>query len=517
MTLLDMIRDHAEAHPDHLALSAGGRTLTYREFWNGISNTAGSLATAGVKPGDRVLFSVRPNVDGITFALGVVAAGAAVVFADPGDSPMLLEKRLQMTQPKFAAAESLLFTASTSLFRKTALKRGLALPNYKSFETMGFFHSGPRLPGVPAGSQSIKKLSSTAGQVPTNPTGDEDAVIVFTSGTTEDPKAVVHSLNTLSAGIPEMIQAANIYRRSRAITDHFMFGIAVLCAGGWWTIPNNPPSKNVEKWIQEVGESSWTHSFLIPADIVAMLDALCPSQRKPEIENLFTGAAPVLPALVKRVSRELPGTSLFAVYGMTEVLPIALTNARRKLEHNSFDYAGHCVSSVEVSIHEPDANGVGEIVVSGPSVMKGYLGKEPTDRHFTGDMGKLLDSKTAVALVGRKKDMLIRGNRNLYPGLFEPVLNRMHGIEQAAIVGVPDVYGDDIVVLFLVGSEESVSLAKSRLPEIMDHDSQPDIVVHVAEIPLKGRSSKPDRITLRETARMNPYVIEILNQRKETI
>ena len=91
--LLAALFDSCREHPHAPALSQGRRTLTYRDLDSRIASVAVSLEAAGFRAGDRVLFSVRPGLDGICLALGIISAGGTVVFADPGAGESMFRAR----------------------------------------------------------------------------------------------------------------------------------------------------------------------------------------------------------------------------------------------------------------------------------------------------------------------------------------------------------------------------------------------------------------------------------------
>ena len=104
--LLDALLRACREHPDAPALSQGRRTLTYRDLDRRIDSVAGALESAGFRAGDRVLFSVRPGLDGICLALGIIAAGGTVVFADPGAGEAMFRARAALAAPRWVAAEA---------------------------------------------------------------------------------------------------------------------------------------------------------------------------------------------------------------------------------------------------------------------------------------------------------------------------------------------------------------------------------------------------------------------------
>ena len=126
--LLDLVLDSCREHPDAPALSQGRSTLTYRDLDSRIASVVISLESAGFRAGDRVLFSVRPGLDGICLALGIIAAGGTVVFADPGAGESMFRARAALADPSWVAAESLLYLASSRPLRSFARRRGLELP-----------------------------------------------------------------------------------------------------------------------------------------------------------------------------------------------------------------------------------------------------------------------------------------------------------------------------------------------------------------------------------------------------
>ena len=134
--------------------------------------------------------------------------------------------------------------------------------------------------------------------------------------------------------------------------------------------------------------------------------------------------------------------------------------------------------------------------------------------HRTGDLARI-EPDGRIVLVGRTRDMIIRGTTNIYPGLFEPRIAALDGAGEAVLVGVPQVDGDERVVLVVtsgaarVAPHDDVVLdpdhplvghVRAALPGVVDHDALPDVVLHADRVPLSGRSRKPDRQALARAA-----------------
>lgn len=520
--VISMIFDAAEKYPSKIALSQGNKKYTYRQVAKDIKSIAVNLRDLGLEPGDRFFFSVSPDPDGILLALGIVASGGVIVFADPGTAPDLFEARRKLVKPRFAAAESILYFASTKLVAPLVRRKGITMPDYRAIPVEQHFYAGKRLPGTPKNAISVETLRKPIEFTPM-PVSDpsKESIIVFTSGTTSNPKCVRHSRNSIGSGMASFIGKCGIDAESYIHTDHFNFGVTAMITGGQWDIPMSPPAKNVKKWVDGLLSRTVTHTFLVPADTTLMLNELEKRGLTSDDLNLGVlsmGAAPVLPSLIKRVNRILPATTVLAVYGMTEILPIAIVDGKEKITHSGDgDLAGKVQPGVVAWIDNPDENGVGELALAGPGLMLGYLGEDEKLEHRTGDMAIFNENKELV-LLGRIKDMLIRANKNIYPGLYEAGISALPGVENCAIIGVPDVYGEDIVVLVIVpeNKSENASIVKnsiaSELIGLLDGDAQPDIVVVLNEIPLSGRSNKPDRITLRKQMAEHVDVVRILKE-----
>lgn len=506
----------------------GGRVreeVTFDELAERVERTAAGLRAQGMEPGDRVLFSIRPRPEGVILCLAILRAGGAVVFVDPGSTPELFAARIAAAGPRWAATEALLYAASSGPLRSIARSRGLLLPNYARLPVRHIY-TGPRLPGVPARALSMSSLSRgpmpESSRTPISASGSAAALIVFTSGTTSDPKAVVHTLGTLAGMLELFGQVGDLRAGQRAHTDQMFLGLPAILAGGTWEIPARSPKDAPEAFARGVAGAD--SSFLVPADVTALLDVLEARAVHAGAEGhvvgpavLAVGAAPVTVALLERGRRILPGTRWLAVYGATEILPAAVTDADEKIATAaSGDLVGRPLDGIGVRI-DPAVVGldggpvVGELVLTGPSLMAGYLsdldaGKDPTTEHRTGDLA-YQDADGRIVLVGRNRDMIIRGTVNIYPGLFEPRLRDLPGVADAVLVGVPQPDGDERVVLVVTAEGGSPSagapqvrtgtdLARTvadQAARVLDHGALPDLVVEASHVPVAGRSRKPDR------------------------
>jgi len=531
--------------------------VTFAGLAERVERTAAGLRARGLEPGDRVLFSIRPRPEGVILCLGVLRAGGAVVFVDPGSTPELFTARIEAAKPRWAATEALLYAASSGPLRGFARSRGLLLPDYGRIPVRHLY-AGQWLPGVPRGAGRVADLAAHGPASPAVPDGvpdgaasaavpdgtDREALVVFTSGTTSDPKAVVHTARTLGGMLDLFAQVGDLRPGQRAHTDQMFLGLPAVLAGGTWEIPARSPQDAPEAFARGVAGAD--SSFLVPADVTALLDVLEArhgqaaagtgrararpdggGERRAEGPAvLAVGAAPVTVALLERGRRVLPGTRWLAVYGATEILPAAVTGADEKIAAASsgrlagdlvgrpLDGVGARIDTAVPDLDEVPADGgpaVGELVLTGPSLMAGYLadldaGRPRAVEHRTGDLA-YRDADGRIVLVGRNRDMIIRGTVNIYPGLFEPRLRELPGVADAVMVGVPKPDGDERVVLVVTAQDgpagegvpqvrtgtELVRSVEDLVGRVLDHGALPDLVVEASHVPVAGRSRKPDR------------------------
>lgn len=513
--LVGSVLASADARPDAPAVSSGRRTLSYGDVAARIRAVADGLREQGLQPGDRVLFSVRPGPDAVVLALGVVAAGGCVVFGDPGAGAELFRSRLRLAQPRWVAAESVLYLASSRPLRSLARRRGLDLPPYAQLvPDARHIVAGPSLPGTPRGAlrlsilggQRLERPGESAGPAeraqPAD--GDAEALVVFTSGTTEAPKAVVHSRASLGASLGDAAVGFGVRPGHRVLSDQLMVGIPALIAGAHWTLPapGGNPGARPEQYLRLLRDAELL--FLVPAHLDAILRTL---DARPELapralDTLVLGGAPVLAPLLHRARERFPDAAIRAVYGMTEILPVAIADGVEKLERDAAgDWAGRLVPSVRARIDD------GELVLAGPGLARGYLGEPPLAELRTGDLARLDGDE--LTLLGRAKDMFIRGTQNVYPGLYEPVIAGLPGVVDVALTGLPDGIGDDRIVLLVVpevqpatptADHPAARRVAAALPGLIDAAALPDVVLAVPAIPRHGRSRKPDRRAIAELA-----------------
>lgn len=331
---------------------------------------------------------------------------------------------------------------------------------------------------------------------------EDTTVIFYTSGTTGKPKGVMLTAANVKAAAEIWGEAVGYKDSDRVqiVTPLFhcaashVFCIPVIYAGGTIVIEE---AFSPEKALHTMEKEEITIFFGVPAMYMILLNTPKMSELELPHLRLFTyGAAPMPYELVRKVKSFYPNVKVQNLYGQTENSPAA-TTLKDHFALDKVGSVGEALPKTEVQVvnefgEQLPVGKVGEIVVKGPQVMKGYLKNEEETRQaiqngwlYSGDLGRF-DEDGLLYIVDRKKDMIIRGGENVYPVEVEEVLYQIPEVLEAAVVGVPHkIYGEvpKAFVVIKQGqtlTEEDVisfsskQLAKFKLPaEVVIIDSLP--------------------------------------------
>lgn len=487
---LERIAKHAKNNPDWTAIRLGKDSISYSELYSNILKISEGALASGLRKGDNLLFSCKPNIEGLSLALGLVYSGITITIVDPFTSDALFANRCKSAEVTHIVAPAFLYKVS-SLYNKLPQIGNVQIANLNAMN-LPKIHFNRQLLNSRSNAMSWFRKSGDRAVFNTQP--DLPAVIVFTSGTTSEPKGVVHTLSSLSANIDETAKELGIKTQTRVYSEPMTIGLVALSHGAEWIIPNDKHSiPECDVW------------FGTPKEILDVIDYaenhqdILPSRLK----LVGVGAAPVLPSLVNRIVKAIPHhVDVKCVYGMTEMLPIAIGDAKLKesmlLEG---DYIGKPLSNVSVTIDDH-----GSVFIGGAALMKNYtkIDGSPIEEVLsldTGDFGALLDNGHLI-LKGRKKEMFIRGSMNVYPGLYEPGLSTIEGVKEAIVCGLPNKYGDDEIVLAVTtlkgyNPQDVERNVYHNMAVHMDKDALPSRIFMMEKLPLSGRANKLDRKKLQ--------------------
>jgi long-chain acyl-CoA synthetase len=458
LNLAQILDHHVRLRPDQEAIVSGETRLTYRQF-NALSNrVANGLASLGVGRGDKVALSC-PNLPYFPVVyFGALKVGAAVVALN-----VLLKPREIAYHLNDSDARALfVFEGTPELPMAEMAKAGFDdAPNCEHLIVMT---KNPAAPSPVDGARTLGQLIAAGPETfencPTRP--DETAVILYTSGTTGQPKgAELTHLNVLmntvaSREISLAVSDTSVGARNvTLITLPLFHATGQICQmttnlyGGGTVVllPRFEPGAVIETMKRE-RVNVWTG---VPTMYWALLrhveaNRIDISDIRANLRVTTSGGA-AMPVEVMREFSEVFGVRVLEGYGLSEVSPLATFNHFER--ESKPGTVGQPIFGVEVRCVDDDDKPVpvgtpGEVVIRGHNVMKGYYKRPDATAEairggwfHTGDIG-VLDADGYLSIVDRKKDMVLRGGMNVYPRELEEVLMTHPAVSLVAVIGVPD-------------------------------------------------------------------------------
>ncbi|WP_234553955.1 long-chain-fatty-acid--CoA ligase [Thermus caliditerrae] len=473
--LTELLRENARRYPKKVALEFLGRSLTYEALWREVEAFARGLQEAGLKPGDRVAIMLPNSPQFVVAFYGTLLAGGVAVNTNPMYTPRELRHQLLDSGAKALVILDLLLPryqevkaeAPVELLVRTGLQDYLPFPKNLLYPLM-----------LRRKGQAPKNLEGTPWRAflkPGKPEPvpldlDDLALLQYTGGTTGVAKGAMLTHRNLSsnalqvrAWIPDFREGEEVVLG--AIPFFHVYGmtvamnLALLGAAKLVLLPR----PEIGPIVEAIEKHQVTLFPGVPTLYVAFNNF--PGIEKRSLRSIracISGSAPLPVEVAERFER-LTGAKLVEGYGLTEASPVTHCNplyGPRKLGSVGLPFPGVEAKVVDEEGNEVPLGEVGELIVQGPNVMKGYWNRpEETAKTlkngwlFTGDMARM-DQDGYFYIVDRKKDMIIAGGYNIYPREVEEVLYQHQAVQEAAVVGVPDPYRGETVAAFLVLKDE---------------------------------------------------------------
>ncbi|AEK64083.1 AMP-binding protein [Collimonas fungivorans] len=448
--------------------------LSYRQLQSQARQLASALLQLGLQPGDRIGIWSHNNAEWLLTQLATAYAGIVLVNINPAYRVSELEYALNnvgckalisMTSFKTSDYLEMIRTLAPELQRAApGALQAARLPAMKTVIQLG---SG-EAPGmlrfadlIASGDAADPRLAEIGARLQAS----DPINIQFTSGTTGFPKgATLTHRNILNNGffIGEAMKLTAQDRLCIPVPLYHCFGmvlgnLACLTHGATIVYPNDgfePLSV-----LQAVQEERCTGLHGVPTMFISELDH--PRFAEFDLSTLRTGimaGSPCPIEVMKRVVRDMHLEQITIAYGMTETSPVSCQSMTDTPLEKRVSTVGQVQPHLQVKIVDPESGAImpigssGELCTHGYSVMHGYWGDEEKTREaidgegwmHTGDLATM-DSEGYVNIVGRMKDMVIRGGENIYPREIEEFLYRHPAIQDVQVVGVPDQkYGEEL-------------------------------------------------------------------------
>lgn len=449
-------------HKEGLVDRRLGKSWTYREWDADVNKLANAFKRSGVQKGDRVstvLFNTAEFATTLFACMKIGAIFNPINFRLMGKE---IEFILKDAAPKIVLIEK---ATSDAVLKAAATLSGVEFWTIDDCE-----------PDVKHYYEQLVDVSAERPECDLNE--DDFYAVMYTSGTTGAPKGVLHSHRNMVDQSIIMAAAMRVTKQERGLSVGPMFHCAELhCAflprlhmGGTNVIMHHFDPKEL---ILTIKEEKITSFFAAPTMWNMMLREDLSKADFSTLRHGLYGGAPMAPALVKELNETLK-IELFQAYGMTEMGP-AITVLFEDEQLSKAGSAGKALTNHDVRVvktkedspSEPDdiceVGELGEIIVRGPSMMKGYFNRpDATEEalhkgwYHSGDIG-YMDDQGYLWVSDRVKDMILSGGENIYSREVEDVLFDHPGVLDAAVVGEPDEVWGESVVAFIVKKEQTLT------------------------------------------------------------
>jgi len=460
-TIKSLLVDRAEKHRDKVFLFWDDEEITYGRLLDTARSVASSLALRGLEKDDKVCIWTYNRPEFVYMMLGCAFSGTVLV---PINTQFKAEEaqyiiqnsqaRLLVTQPEF----------------KDMVEQ--VRPQCPELEEVIMLDEAPQ------GSSPFDELYHPSETVEREVVKDDIAGIIYTSGTTGYPKGVLLTHENYVFNAWEITEAARMSEEDRFMCILPLFHVngqvvtvySPLYAGASMVLLKGFSPKEFLPKLERYHATAFSG---VPT-VYAILNNL-PDAEDYDLSNLrfcICGAAPMPVEVFETFERKYKAFILEG-YGLSEGTCASSLNpldGARKIGSIGIPLKGQEMKIVDDNGKEVAPGEVGEIVVRGDNVMKGYYrNPQATEATLkkgwlhTGDLG-YRDEDGYFFIVGRKKEMIIRGGENIYPKEIEEVLYKHPGVMDAAVAGIPDKIWGEEVAAFIV-PKEGVELKQSEIME----------------------------------------------------
>lgn len=493
-TLGQLAMRSASAYPEKTAVIDDHRSLTYKEFGARAGALTAYFKKMGIGKGDRVGILMSNRLEHVELDVATALAGVVKV---------PLNYRLHPKEHRYMIDD-----ASLSLM----------IGDAELIDAIGL---GDELPVLYIGEDYEAAVASHLGQLHKADVDEDDLfAIMYTSGTTGNPKGVMLSHRNMIAGALSLAQVCEVtYGDIVGHVAPLTHGANFLSHVAWlYGLTQRVYSKfEPEEFLDHLVEDKVSVLFLVPTMVNLMIQhPNFDASKLATVKSINMAGSPIAASKLEE-ALDKAGNIFVQTYGQVEA-PMCITMMPRNEIRDYLTSCGRIGIFAEVKIiddnNEEVPNGeVGEITAKGSLVMKGYWNNEKATADTlrdgwlqTGDLG-WRDDQGYIHIVDRKKDVIISGGVNIYPREVEEVLNLHAGVKETCVVGMPDDKWGENVIAFVVPNgkeevtaEQLIELCKENLASF----KKPKEISIVDELP----KSSYGKILKREMKKQHPEVIK---------
>ena len=488
----------ARSQPGQRALTEGERSLDYASLWAQARAFAAFLARHGVAAGDRVAVILPNGIEAVVATYGTWLAGAVIV-------PLNAQAKARDFEPwlRHSGARVVLLDAT----HRDAMLAVQALAEPPLTIALG----------ADPPSHATRWSDTLDPTAAVRAASDDEhalAMIVYTSGTTGQPKGVMLSHGNLAANVQSIIAYLGLTAADSIVSIlpfYYSYGASVLhthlAVGARIVIETNLvfPHLMVETMARErvSGFSGVPSTYVLLLDRVPLADYDLSALR-----YLTQAGGAMAPAVTERLQAALPRARLFVMYGQTEATA-RLAWLPPECLAGKLGAVGIAIPGVQLEVRDEhgaqvDALTVGEVWARGDNIMLGYWNDVQATSNVlvdgwlkTGDMGHV-DADGFLYLSGRRSDMIKTGAHRVHPKDVEEVIAEIAGIHEVAVIGVDDDVLGQVIKAFVVfgeGADPSLDRIRAHCRERLANYKIPKFIESVADLP-KTASGKIRRTLL---------------------
>jgi long-chain acyl-CoA synthetase len=452
MQVEQFLENSARQFPDKVALISGDERLTYRQIEGRANQLAHALLAAGVERGDRVVTFLPNSVETVLAIFATLKAGAVFVVLNPTTKADKLTYILNNCRASAILTRGGRFSSEPESWTERPHLRSVFMSGASEAQSASLQAAGKKM--IP-----LEQLGQDAIQPPTKKCIDIDlAGLVYTSGSTGRPKGVmVTHLNIVSAATSITTYLENtaddvVINTLPLAFDYGLYQLLMTFKVGGTLVLHDSfafPTVVIEKIIQE----GVTGFPIVPTISALLLQMDLSKYKLPKLRYITNTAAALPVEHIRKLRALFPEVKLYSMYGLTECKRVSyLPPEQLDIRPSS---VGRGMPNEEVYVVDENGNRVaagvvGELVIRGSNVMKGYWelpeetgrclkpGPLPGEKVlYSGDLFRA-DEEGYLYFVGRKDDIIKTRGEKVSPREVEDVLYQLEGIAEAAVIGVPD-------------------------------------------------------------------------------
>ncbi|MCU9593992.1 long-chain fatty acid--CoA ligase [Caldibacillus thermolactis] len=489
LSLPDMLQETVKKYPNHSAIYFYGREMSYTELGQLTDKFGAALQEKGIKKGDRIAIMLPNSPQYIISYYGILKTGGIVTQVNPMYTPTELEyilndseaKAIVIYEPLLPVLEQVIHKTSVELVIKVNLQ-GAASEDEVSIDFNDFLY----------------KAKGSILDIDIQPNEDV-AVLQYTGGTTGRSKGAMLTHRNLYANVLQCYEFFKDFinpgedRKLSVIPFFHVYGMTSCINLTILTGSTNIilPRFDVDEVLETIKNAKPNSFPGVPTMYIALLNH--PKAKEYGIDSIKvvnSGSAP-MPVEVMRSFEEQTGSKILEGYGLSEASPTTHCNpifGSRKpgsvgIGIPNTDYK---IVDLATGTQELKPGEIGELIIKGPQVMKGYWNMPEETINtirdgwlYTGDIA-YMDDEGYLYIVDRKKDMIIASGYNVYPREVEEVLYEHPAIKEAVVIGIPDAYrGENVKAVIVL--KEKTKLSENELIEYCREKLAPYKVPRVVE------------------------------------